>query len=170
MKARNTRQKRGFTLVEMLVAIAILAVLLALAAPSFTNSSLPSKLRSTANSLVGAAQLARSEAIKRDAVVTLCVSADGATCGAGNWSQGWIVTTGGGTIPLQSVQSAPTGFRVTPAGGAVALTFQPSGVGATTETFTICRSTPTVGSQERSVSISAIGRASVSTTTNGVCP
>jgi len=170
MKVRSARQKRGFTLVEMLAAIAILAVLLALAAPSFTNASLPSKLRSVANSLVGAAQLARSEAIKRDAVVTLCVSADGATCGAGNWSQGWIVTTGGGTIPLQSVQSAPTGFRVTPAGGAVALTFQPSGVGATTETFTICRSTPTVGSQERSVSISAIGRPSVSTTTNGVCP
>jgi type IV fimbrial biogenesis protein FimT len=170
MKAQSARQKRGFTLVEMLVAMAVLAVLLALAAPSFTNAGLPSKLRSVANSLVGAAQLARSEAIKRDAVVTLCVSADGATCGAGNWSQGWIVTTGGGATPLQSVQSAPTGFRVTPAGGAVALTFQPSGVGATTETFTVCRSTPTVGSQERSVSISAIGRPSVRTTSNGVCP
>jgi type IV fimbrial biogenesis protein FimT len=68
------------------------------------------------------------------------------------------------------VQAAPTGFRVTPAGGAVALTFQPSGVGATTETFTICRSTPTAGTQERSVSISAIGRPSVRTTANGVCP
>jgi type IV fimbrial biogenesis protein FimT len=170
MNARSARQQRGFTLVEMLAAIAILAVLLVLAAPSFTNASLPSKLRSVANSLVGAAQLARSEAIKRDAVVTLCVSADGATCGAGNWSQGWIVTTGGGAIPLQSVQTAPTGFRVTPAGGAVALAFQPSGVGATTETFTVCRSTPSVGSEERSVSISAIGRPSVRTTTNGVCP
>jgi type IV fimbrial biogenesis protein FimT len=170
MNAPSTGRQAGFTLVELMVAIAVLAVLLALAAPSFTNASLPSKLRSVANSLVGAALLARSEAIKRDAVVTLCVSADGATCGAGNWSQGWIVTAGAGTIPLQSVQAAPTGFRVTPAGGAAALTFQPSGVGATTETFTICRSTPTAGAQERSVSISAVGRPSVQTTTNGVCP
>ncbi len=167
MTRRNERL-RGFTLVEMLVALAVLAVLLAIAAPSFTEASLPSKLRSTANSLVGAAQLARSEAIKRDAVVTLCVSANGATCGAGNWSQGWIVVIGG-TV-LQSVQGAPPGFRVTPAGGSAALSFQPSGVGATTETFTVCRSTPTVGSQERSVSVSAIGRSSVRTTTNGACP
>src|SRR6201984_2999318 len=169
MNAPSAWQQRAFTLVELMVAITVLALLLVLAAPSFTNASLPSKLRSVANSLVGAAQLARSEAIKRDAVVTLCVSADGATCGAGNWSQGWIVTTGAGA-PLQSVQAAPTGFRVTPAGGAAALTFQPSGVGATPATFTVCRSTPTVGSQERSVSISAIGRPSVQTTTNGVCP
>ena len=167
MTHRNQRL-RGFTLVEMLVALSILAVLLALAAPSFTEASLPSKLRSTANSLVGAAQLARSEAIKRDAVVTLCVSTDGATCGVGNWSQGWIVLSG--ATVLQSEPAAPTGFHVTPAGGSVALSFQPSGVGATTETFTVCRSTPKVGSQERSVAVSAIGRASVSTTTNGVCP
>src|ERR1700746_2558911 len=112
MNAPSIRRQRGFTLVELMVAIAVLAVLLVLAAPSFTNASLPSKLRSLANSLRGASQLARSEAIKRDAVVTLCVSANGATCGAGNWSQGWIVTTGGGAPPLQSVQAAPTGFRV----------------------------------------------------------
>ena len=161
------RSQRAFTLVELLVAIAVLAVLLALAAPSFTNASLPSKLRAVANSLLGAAQLARSEAIKRDSVVTLCVSADGATCGAGNWAQGWIVISG--ATVLQSVQAAPTGFRVTPAAGSAALTFQPSGVGATTETFTVCRSTPSVGSQERSVTVSAVGRASVRTTTNGVC-
>ena len=70
MNAPSARQQRAFTLVELMVAITVLALLLVLAAPSFTNASLPSKLRSVANSLVGAAQLARSEAIKRDAVVT----------------------------------------------------------------------------------------------------
>lgn len=165
---RRNERLRGFTLTEMLVAMAILGILLALAAPSFSDSSLPSKLRATANSLLGAAQLARSEAIKRDAVVTLCVSADGLTCGAGNWSQGWIVLSG--ATVLLSIPAAPTGYRVTPAAGSVALSFQPSGVGATAETFTVCRQTPKVGSQERSVAVTAIGKASISTTTTGVCP
>jgi type IV fimbrial biogenesis protein FimT len=167
MTSRNERS-RGFTLAEILVSLAILAILLALAAPSFTDSSLSSKLRSTANSLVGAAQLARSEAIKRDAVVTLCVSSNGTACGVGDWSQGWIVLSG--ATVLQSIPAAPTGFLVTPAGGSVALSFQPSGVGATAETFKVCRQTPSAGAQERSVTISAVGKASVSTTTTGACP
>jgi type IV fimbrial biogenesis protein FimT len=166
----STRAKLqgGFTLTELMIAVAVLAILLALAAPSFTNTSLPSKLRAVSNALVGATQLARSEAIKRDAAVTLCVSTNGATCGAGNWAQGWIVRAG--ATVLHSEPAAPTGYRVTPAGGSVALTFQASGVGATAETFTVCRATPSVGSQERSVAVTAVGRASVSTTTNGVCP
>jgi type IV fimbrial biogenesis protein FimT len=162
------RLHHGFTLVELLISIAILAILLALAAPSFTNASLPSKLRSVSNSLIGATNLARSEAIKRDAPVRLCVSADGATCGAGNWNQGWIVVSG--AIVLHSEPAAPTGFRVTPAGGSTALIFQPTGLAATADVFTVCRANPTVGSQERTVSISAIGRPSVQMTHVGACP
>lgn len=163
------RQQRGFTLTELMICIAVLAVLMALAVPTFKNASLPSKLRSEANSLTGDARLARSEAIKRNTTVTLCVSADGKTCGTGNWSQGWIVVAPGLASPLQSEPPAPTGYHITPAGGSNALIFQASGTGATTETFTVCRATPT-GSQERSVTISAVGRPSVRTTTNGVCP
>jgi type IV fimbrial biogenesis protein FimT len=162
------RLHHGFTLVELLIGIAILAILLALAAPSFTNVSLPSKLRAVSNSLIGATNLARSEAIKRDAPVRLCVSADGATCGAGNWNQGWIVVSG--ATVLHSEPAAPTGFRVTPAAGSTALIFQPTGLAATADVFTVCRANPTVGSQERTVTISAIGRASVQMTNAGACP
>jgi type IV fimbrial biogenesis protein FimT len=155
----------------LMVSLSVLGLLLLMAVPSFRDAGLPSQLRAVANDLVGATQLARSEAIKRNAVVTLCVSADGQVCGPGNWQQGWIVLS---STPVPTVLHrelpAPTGYRVTPTGGATALSFQPIGVGGTVETFTVCRSTPTVGAQERVVTISAVGRASVQATTSGVCP
>jgi type IV fimbrial biogenesis protein FimT len=158
----------GFTLIELMVAITIIAILLAMAVPSFSDAGLSSQLRSVANELVGATQLARSEAIKRNATVTLCVSANGTTCTTGNWQQGWIVMSG--TTVLHREMPAPTGYRVTPSGGLTTLSFQSTGLTSTAETFTVCRSTPKVGSQERVVTLIAVGRASVKTTQNGVCP
>jgi len=167
MLHRN-RSQQGFTIVELMVALAILSILLYIAVPSFRDTGLPSQLRAVANGMVAATQIARSEAIKRNATVRLCVSSDGATCATGNWQQGWIVISG--TTVLHSEPAAPSGYRVTPTGGAVALSFDATGLGATPDSFIVCRQTPRVGAQERVVTITAAGRASVRTTTNGVCP
>ena len=167
MLYRN-RAQRGVTLVELMVALTVLSVLLYIATPSFRDAGLPSQLRAVANNMVAATQIARSEAIKRNATVTLCVSSDGKTCGTGNWQQGWIVI-GGGTV-LHSEPAAPFGYRVTPAAGSIALTFDSTGLGASPDSFTVCRLTPTVGAQERVVTITAAGRTSVKMTTNRVCP
>lgn len=167
MLYRN-RAQRGVTLVELMVALTVLSVLLYIATPSFRDAGLPSQLRAVANNVVAATQIARSEAIKRNATVTLCVSSDGKTCGTGNWQQGWIVI-GGGTV-LHSEPPAPFGYRVTPAAGSSALTFDSTGLGASPDSFTVCRLTPTVGAQERVVTITAAGRTSVKMTTNRVCP
>jgi type IV fimbrial biogenesis protein FimT len=166
------RLEDGVTLIELVVTLALLAVLVALAVPSFSDAGLPSQLRAVADKLVGAVQFARSEAIKRDTTVVLCASADGQTCDAGatNWNEGWIVTSGGLPAPLLTEPAAPNGYHVTPAAGSAAISFQSSGLGATPESFTLCRSTPRPGTQERVVTISAVGRPSVQTTTNGVCP
>jgi type IV fimbrial biogenesis protein FimT len=159
--------ERGFTAIELMVTTAMLAVLLCIAVPSFRAAGLPSQLRASANSIVAATHIARSEAIKRNTTVQLCVSSDGRTCGTGNWQQGWIVV-GGGTV-LHSEPAAPSGYRVTPALGSNVLTFDATGLGATPDTFTVCRQTP-AGAQERVVTITAAGRASVKTTTTGLCP
>ena len=80
----------GFTLVELMVTIAIVAILTAIALPSFSTSIRNSRLASTTNEFIAAVNLARSEAVKSNRTAQVCASADGATCGT-NWSQGWIV-------------------------------------------------------------------------------
>lgn len=165
MRARQT--EAGFTLIEAMIAIALMAVLLTIAVPSFNNAALGSQLRASANDIAAAAFMARSEAIKRNRVVTLCISADGETCStSGGWEQGWAIVVAG--TPLQQHKAAPAGLKIR-AGAVTSLSFQPTGAGATSAVFTVCRATPSVGREERVVTIDATGRPWVKRTTSAVC-
>jgi type IV fimbrial biogenesis protein FimT len=157
------------TLIELMVTIVILAVLIGIGVPSFRNASLGARLGSVANDLLASIQLARSEAIKRNETVTLCTSTDGTTCAASqvSWEQGWVILNAAGNV-LDVRQAIPGGYKVTRSGGTTAIRFQPIGIGATTATFTVCRSSP-VGSQERVVTVNASGSAAVTITTAGSC-
>jgi type IV fimbrial biogenesis protein FimT len=77
----------GFTLVETIIVIAIAAILMALALPSFTETIRSNRLATTSNNLLAALNLARSEAVKRgiDVVVRKVPN--------GNWEDGWQVFT-----------------------------------------------------------------------------
>lgn len=177
----RARSLRGFSLIELMVALAVLAVLLGIAVPSFQDVSLGTKLRSYANSLAASAQLARSEAIKRNTVVQLCVSSNGTSCGSGNWQQGWIVLAADNTV-IHAQAALASGYVVTAkkegtATAVNALKFQPSGVGLKLDSetssaageFRICRAAPSAGSQERQVRVSLTGRTSVKPTSEGTC-
>jgi len=89
---RTPRRSFGFTLVELLLAIAVATILLSVGAPSFTALLNSTRLTDASNALLSSMHLARSEAVKRNSRVTLCKSADGSSCAkAGGWEQGWIV-------------------------------------------------------------------------------
>jgi type IV fimbrial biogenesis protein FimT len=86
------KRANGLTLIEMLATVSVIAILGALAGPSFHNLTLDSERTATVNNFFHALFLARSEAIKRGQVVTVCKSADGSTClRSGEWTSGWIV-------------------------------------------------------------------------------
>ena len=160
------RSHSGFTLLELMVVVAILAIVATLAAPSFSEAILNGRLTSLANNFLASAQLARSEAIKRNAAVTLCRSADGAACaGSGSWSQGWIVIVGGTVLRVQP--ALPSDFSLA---WTTDVVFQPGGDLATPVTLKLCRIPPSSSGQDRQIRITGTGRTSISRTSTGTCP
>ena len=158
---------RGLTVIELMTALVVVGVLVAIAVPSYKNAQLSSRLSASANDLFASVQLARSEAIKRNVAVTLCASANGSTCTAtGGWEQGWVLRAAGAVIQTQA--ALPDGYLVTQTGGTAPLNFQPIGIGATSAVFTVCRDDPD-GNQERVVTVRAAGGAYVTRTETGSC-
>jgi type IV fimbrial biogenesis protein FimT len=85
---------RGFTMLELLVTMAVAAVLLCIAIPSYRGLVSRNAMAAQVNDLVGALQYTRSQAVTRGQRVYLCKSSDQETCAKnGDWSQGWIVYT-----------------------------------------------------------------------------
>ncbi|MBN7138474.1 hypothetical protein A7A76_00695 [Lysobacter enzymogenes] len=90
MRSRRGTQS-GFTLLELMVTVAVAAVVVGLAVPSFIATINRSRLAGAANELVASLQMARMEAMRRNVSVTVCRSADQSSCaGSGSWT-GWIV-------------------------------------------------------------------------------
>ncbi|MCK5696676.1 MAG: GspH/FimT family protein [Gammaproteobacteria bacterium] len=86
----NINQESGFTLIELMISLAILAIIISQATPSFANMIHTQKANSEVNKFMSVIFLARSEAIKANKVATLCHSHDGLNCN-GIWSDGWIL-------------------------------------------------------------------------------
>ncbi|MEY4733591.1 MAG: Type secretion system protein precursor [Pseudomonadota bacterium] len=83
--------ERGFTLLEALVVLAVVAILVSLAAPSLSSFRQQNQLQSVAESLFNSMSLARSEALRRQQTVTMCPRASDAECDTSdNWQQGWL--------------------------------------------------------------------------------
>lgn len=92
--------ERGFTLVELMIAVAVLAVLAAIAYPSFTQVIRSNRVATASNEWVAAVSLARSTAVRNTTGAGICASGDGATCGV-EWNAGfllWDDDNGDGTL------------------------------------------------------------------------
>jgi len=86
------KKAAGFTLIELMITVAVVAVLLVVGVPSLKTFMQTNRLISSTNDLISALHIARTEAIKNNARVSICESSNGKTCGnTGNWRTGWIV-------------------------------------------------------------------------------
>lgn len=81
----------GLTLIELIVVLAIAAILLSMAGFGMQSYVRNNRIISQTNSLSAAIQLARSEAIKRSSHVYICGSSNQTSCNTSNWHSGWIV-------------------------------------------------------------------------------
>lgn len=143
------KKERAFTLIELMTVIALIAIMTAIAAPSYNDIIKSNRLRSQANDFVASINLARSEAIKRNQNVILCRSADGTSCATtGGWEQGWVIFADANT---NGTLDAGEELRIYPAlaGGSTLrannnfinrVTYVPRGyiIGATGGTFVLC--------------------------------
>jgi type IV fimbrial biogenesis protein FimT len=85
-------REHGFTLIELVVTIAIAAILTGLAASPMTKMFAANRVQTEASSFVSDLMLARAEAVKRGQGVSLCPSSNGTTClGTNTWNSGWII-------------------------------------------------------------------------------
>ena len=146
----NMKRNHGFTLAELLVALAVFSIMVTVGVPSFNQTLLNNRQVSSLNILIGSMQLARSEAIVRNRRVTVCGSDDGQTCGNG-WSNGWVVfvdnnadgQVNGLEVVLRSVNDLPS-LGITPSGITNSLRYRPNGrmmpdhLRAHTGQFTVC--------------------------------
>jgi type IV fimbrial biogenesis protein FimT len=86
------KKERGLTLLEILVTLLVFIIIGSLAVPGFQLYKQNSSRVTQINDLVSELNFARSEAVKRNLNVTLCASADLATCSnVNNWTTGWII-------------------------------------------------------------------------------
>lgn len=89
----SSRRYAAFTLIEMIIVVAILGVLLALSAPSFRTMLLNAQIRGTSESVLAGLQLARSEALRRNTNVTFwMVNNTGAACALNSAGTSWVVS------------------------------------------------------------------------------
>lgn len=167
---KKCNKDNGYTLIELLVTVAILSILLAVALPNFQDTIESNVTNSQAKLFMTTLNLARSEAIKRGTNVGICPSTDGVDCAAGSWSTGWVVfldANGDADGAAGSIDAGDTIIRVFDALGADSvftgttdfLEYNSLGFSATAgvQTMKLCPSTNNADNA-RSVEISVSGR------------
>ena len=166
------KHSKGFTLIELMLTLAVVAILLTMAVPSYRTFVQGNRVASQANTLLTALAYTRSEAVKRATVISICRSSDQNSCG-GSWADGWIVFSdvdqdgaldAGTDTLLQAGDGLSGGSTLTAGTGFVR--YAASGAAMDTTQFTLtpadCR-----GDMQRRIEVTGSGQATIQTVS---CP
>lgn len=170
----------GFTLIELMVAVAVLAIVSVVAIPAFGNLISSNRLNAQANEFLSAITYARSEAIRLNRNITFCNTTDGATCNAdtGVWTQ-WLVLDPGNGV-LQTSLTLSNRVKVLSDAGMDndTIVFTPMGLARNainnrlplTSIIRVCLEESSVNPNVRDLLVSSGGRAVINrSNSNGTC-
>ncbi|EKD98878.1 MAG: Type IV pilus transmembrane protein FimT [uncultured bacterium] len=155
MRTARHRNALGFTLIELMVTVAVLAVVVSLAAPSFRSILEAQRMRAAAFDLMGDLTLARSEALKRGQIATPITL----TPASGNWAAGWSVMAGTDVVSTRN----PVGSGVTIT-GPTTVVFDRNGRVSSTTTVARFALADSSATRKRCISLDPSGRPKSSTT------
>jgi type IV fimbrial biogenesis protein FimT len=170
MKRRNA----GFSLLELITAMTVLAILIGLAIPSFRQTIDNNRLIGANNDFVSALNFARSEALKRANPVSVCSSTNATACsGSRNFSNGWIAfadanangTLDGAETVMHAWPATETNFTLTATSRAF-VRYSSTGTSAFAETFGLLK-TGCTGNHARTITVTVTGRIR---TVTSACP
>jgi type IV fimbrial biogenesis protein FimT len=161
------RASRGYNLIETITVMSLVAILAAIAVPSYRYVTSANRIASEGNGLLGDLQYARGEAIKEGQTVSVCVSTNGTACtGGANWQNGWIVfsdVNGDGVVEagdtVLRVQATFSGSDTFGANNNVtSVTFNREGFAAVANgTLVTLHTAPEVTSYTRCLTIGLVG-------------
>ncbi len=166
-------RQTGFTLIELFVAISVVAILSAIGIPALRNFMLQQRIGTTVQELQLDIALARSEAITRAASVSLCTSSSGTACTTTGWEAGRILFTDtnqngaldGADAVLRLGNAPQASMTVTAVPAVNFLSFNRLGQVNVPMVFTVCKA----GLRTRLLAVRTSGNPSVSNP-NTVCP
>lgn len=170
---RDWARVRGFTVIELMVTVAVIGVLAVVAVPAMSGLVNAYRLNGAAGELQTAIQLAKSESVRRNVPVTVCASADGTTCsGATAWSR-WIVRGRDpgtvNTIDIMRDETPASGIVVS--GPAAGIVFRSSGRIDAQAAVVACKAVTNPAQNQRAVTVLISGVSNITKPNGGgACP
>lgn len=186
----------GFTLIELMVTVAMVGILLAIGVPAFQSVINTNRLSASANELIASLQQARMESIRRNTQTVMCRSTDGTSCasGVGSWNQ-WITfvdldgdrtpdtTSSAATNEVLRVSHAKAPVDITPSAAILSnrIIFRADGFAHASDasnaptstflkgTFRVCIKTTDPAKNVRKVSIDSGSRIALTSDTDATC-